>query len=225
MTRAELRAECPSNYTGDYIEWLEARVLELTAMVEEFVERAANRSTLLSDTLQKLAAAEARIAELTANEAPRQTAENIVSEYVRQLEHPVWGEDNIPEIDDNLRSAITTAIQAASNAQLERGRANDIRQYNERQRQWSRKTFGDGKRTLGILNHIRKELAEIEAKPDDLEEWIDVVILALDGYWRHGGRPADLMMHLQAKQDKNFARMWPVPGPEDEPMEHVRDAL
>ena len=64
--------------------------------------------------------------------------------------------------------------------------------------------------------------AEIEANPEDLEEWIDVVILALDGYWRHGGEPIDLMWHLQAKQDKNYDRQWPAPGPEDEPTEHVR---
>lgn len=144
-------------------------------------------------------------------ETPRQSAERIVEGLVGPCTRPV------------MIDAITEAIQNASNAQLLRGRANDIREYNERQRQWSRQTFGDGKRTLGILAHIRKELAEIKAKPDDLEEWIDVAILALDGYWRHGGEPADLMAHLQAKQDKNFARQWPAPGPEDEPTEHVRE--
>lgn len=138
-------------------------------------------------------------------------------------ESPRQAAERIRQSNDDLRDAITEAIQNASNAQLLRGRANDIREYNERQRQWSRKTFGEGKRTLGILAHIRKELGEISAKPDDLEEWIDVVILALDGYWRHGGEPADLMLHLQAKQDKNIARRWPAPGPEDEPTEHVRE--
>ncbi len=147
-------------------------------------------------------------------ESPRQAAERIVKEW-----DACFGNMDF----DPLIDAITEAIHNASNAQLARGRANDIREYNERQRQWSRKTFGEGKRTLGIIAHIRKELAEIEAKPDDLEEWIDVAILALDGYWRHGGEPADLMAHLQAKQDKNFARKWPAPGPEDEPTEHVRE--
>jgi len=148
-------------------------------------------------------------------ESPRQAAERIV-------ENVFFAEPPRATIR-RLLDAITEAIQNASNAQLARGRANDIREYNERQRQWSRKTFGEGKRTLGILAHIRKEIAEIQAKPDDLEEWIDVAILALDGYWRHGGEPADLMAYLQAKQNKNFARQWPAPGPEDEPTEHVRD--
>lgn len=104
-------------------------------------------------------------------ESPRQAAERIAQP---------WRDEVMMDIEPLIVN-ITDAIQNASNAQLLRGRTNDIREYNERQRQWSRKTFGEGKRTIGILAHIRKELAEIEAKPDDLEEWIDVVILALDG--------------------------------------------
>ena len=34
-----------------------------------------------------------------------------------------------------------------------------------RQRAFSERTFGPGARTKGVLNHIRKELAEIEADP------------------------------------------------------------
>lgn len=97
-----------------------------------------------------------------------------------------------------------------------------ISAYVRKQREWSTKTFGEGRRTLGITVHIAKELEEIRQKPDDLSEWVDVMILALDGYWRHGGQPQDLMEHLQAKQDKNFAREWPKPTSEDEPVEHVR---
>ncbi len=94
--------------------------------------------------------------------------------------------------------------------------------YLERQAEWSNRTFGPGLRTNGILEHIRKELKEIEAKPGDLEEWIDVIILALDGYWRHYGHPLDLMRHLQDKQNKNFARRWPEPTDEDIVVEHLR---
>ncbi len=95
-------------------------------------------------------------------------------------------------------------------------------EYLTRQWDWSKRTFGPGRRTLGILAHIRKELLEIEAKPDDLSEWVDVAILAMDGFWRHGGRPEDLLPALQAKQDKNFARTWPTPTSEDEAVEHDR---
>ena len=148
-------------------------------------------------------------------QSPRQAAERIVEE--------VFFAEPPRATVARLLVAITDAIQNASNAQLARGRANDIREYAERQRQWNRSTFGEGTHTGSILRHIRKELEEIAAKPDDLEEWIDVIILAINGYWRHGGEPADLMTHLQAKQDKNIARRWPAPGPGDEPVEHVRE--
>jgi dATP/dGTP pyrophosphohydrolase len=94
--------------------------------------------------------------------------------------------------------------------------------YLERHAAWSARTFGPGPRTKGILEHIRKELKEIEQDPGDLEEWIDVIILALDGYWRHWGNPLDLMRRLQEKQNKNFARQWPAWQPQDHPTEHIR---
>lgn len=98
--------------------------------------------------------------------------------------------------------------------------------YLERQADWSHKTFGGGLRTKGITDHIRKELKEIEdSQGADLEEWIDVMILAMDGYWRHGGHKLDLMRRLQEKQDKNLNRQWPVPISEDVAVEHVRFAL
>jgi len=87
---------------------------------------------------------------------------------------------------------------------------------------WSRKTFGEGKRTLGIIKHIQKELKEIEENPEDLSEWIDVIILALDGYWRHGGDYKQIMSRLKRKQFENFKREYPFPISEDEPSEHIR---
>lgn len=78
-----------------------------------------------------------------------------------------------------------------------------------RQEKWSRKTFGPGTRTRGICDHIRKELLEIEDDPRDLEEWIDVVMLALDGAWRTGATPTEIIRALGAKQTKNEGRNWP----------------
>lgn len=89
------------------------------------------------------------------------------------------------------------------------------------QMEWSKLTFGSGYRTVGITKHIEKELAEIRDKPEDLSEWIDVIILALDGYWRHGGTPNTIMRDLLAKQAKNRTRTYPVTA-EDEPSEHLR---
>ncbi len=94
--------------------------------------------------------------------------------------------------------------------------------YLSAQRAWSHVTFGRGRRTVGITRHIEKECEEIRAKPDDLGEWIDVMILALDGYWRAGGTPNMIEWHLREKQDKNFGRRWPAPQSEDEPTEHVK---
>ena len=91
-----------------------------------------------------------------------------------------------------------------------------------RDKDFSSRTFGPGKRTKGLIDHITKELREIAAKPDDLTEWIDVAILALDGYWRHGGDPKDIMRYLEAKLAKNIARKWPTPTSEDAAIEHDR---
>jgi hypothetical protein len=99
----------------------------------------------------------------------------------------------------------------------------DIVKYLKVQMEWSQKVFGKGKRTGGIIEHITKELDEIKADPDDLEEWIDIIILGLDGFWRHGGLPQDLMPMLLFKQGKNLVRRWPPPLSEDKATEHLRD--
>ena len=100
----------------------------------------------------------------------------------------------------------------------------DLVRHLRRQRDWSRETFGPGDRTQGVLDHIRRELIEIESAPYDLTEWIDVVILALDGAWRHGFEPEDIAAALAAKQAKNEARAWPdwrTADPE-KAIEHIR---
>lgn len=85
----------------------------------------------------------------------------------------------------------------------------DFRGHLQRQRDWSGKTFGPGPRTKGVVDHIRKELAEIEADPSDIAEWIDVVILGLDGAWRAGHSPDQIIEAIAAKQAKNEERVWP----------------
>lgn len=94
-----------------------------------------------------------------------------------------------------------------------------------RQRAWSERTFGPGNRAKGVVAHIRKELLEIEADPGDLVEWIDVVILALDGAWRSGATPEQIISALDRKQRRNQAREWPDwrTVPEDQAIEHKRD--
>jgi hypothetical protein len=98
----------------------------------------------------------------------------------------------------------------------------NLESYITVQRDWSRIVFGQGKRTEGICKHIEKELSEIRAAPLDVEEWCDVIILALDGAWRAGHSPEDVTAALHAKQMKNFRREWPTPISENEPTEHSR---
>lgn len=95
-------------------------------------------------------------------------------------------------------------------------------EWMRRQIKWSSETFGLGRRNKGIVEHIRKELREVEQKPYDLEEWIDVAILALDGAWRCVRnnlvfKPGDehssiswVMEMLETKQRKNMRRLYLV---------------
>lgn len=79
----------------------------------------------------------------------------------------------------------------------------------ERQRKFSRRTFGPGARTQGVIDHIRKELAEIEQAPHDLTEWVDVILLGLDGAWRAGFEPWQIAAAIETKQTMNENRKWP----------------
>jgi hypothetical protein len=90
--------------------------------------------------------------------------------------------------------------------------------------EFSQGAFGPAERTKGLLDHLRKELKEVEADPHDIDEWVDVVILGLDGAWRHGGRPQEILDRIVAKLAKNEARTWPDwrTASEDEAIEHDR---
>jgi hypothetical protein len=100
----------------------------------------------------------------------------------------------------------------------------DLVAHLARQRDWSTATFGPGSRSKGVVDHIRKELREIEQAPDDLEEWVDVILLAFDGAWRAGHSPQDIASGITHKQAKNEARDWPDwrAMPTDKAIEHHR---
>jgi hypothetical protein len=85
----------------------------------------------------------------------------------------------------------------------------NIVKHLERQAVWSNRTFGPGKRLHSITEHIIKEVAEIRESDGDITEWIDVVILGLDGAWRTGATPQEVIDALVAKQTKNEGRKWP----------------
>lgn len=110
-----------------------------------------------------------------------------------------------------------------------------------RQMAFSHATFGPGCRTAGVIAHIRKELGEVERAKDSGEavmEWVDVVILALDGLTRQFAfagpdqtRRHDATMAataavaaIKSKQTINEGRTWPDwrTAPQDGPIEHDR---
>lgn len=100
----------------------------------------------------------------------------------------------------------------------------DLVAHIKRQRAFSRATFGPGSRAQGVVDHIRKELSEIEADPSDLMEWVDVILLALDGAWRTGVSPETIAEAIEAKQTRNEGRAWPDWRSADpnKAIEHVR---
>lgn len=79
----------------------------------------------------------------------------------------------------------------------------------ERKKQFSLKTFGPGQRVSGIIDHIKKELIEIQENPNDLMEYIDVMLLAMDGAWRAGFSANEIAQALYKKQEILESRTWP----------------
>lgn len=95
-----------------------------------------------------------------------------------------------------------------------------------RQYDFSQNTFGIGQRTFGIIDHIKKELKEIQDEGgQDLMEWIDVVILAFDGALRMGFSPQEISDALDAKQTINEKRKWPDwrKADPDKAIEHIKE--
>ena len=124
---------------------------------------------------------------------------------------------------------------------------NDFVEYLARQVAVSRCNFGPNERTLGVIDHIEKELKEIKAEDTPqgrAEEWIDVALLALDGATRAmreairarekypctldptADRIAlEVVSAIKRKQQgKNELRDWPDwrTVPEDKAIEHKR---
>lgn len=92
----------------------------------------------------------------------------------------------------------------------------DLLSHLEHQRDWSLRTFGPHDRQHGVIDHVRRELEEIElelnyglGREQLLGEWVDVIILGLDGAWRSGHTPAEVVEAIIEKQRRNESRRWP----------------
>ena len=107
----------------------------------------------------------------------------------------------------------------------------DLEQHLKRQMAFSKATFGPGTRQNGVTDHIEQEIQEIRDGDNDPREWVDVVLLSLDGLWRSiafdetnqyelenymkqnlsiwDDIPMLCSILIQEKQSKNEQRDWP----------------
>ena len=111
----------------------------------------------------------------------------------------------------------------------------NLEQHLLRHMAFSHATYGPGERTAAVIDHIRKELDEVIEAEGAADEWVDVVILALDGLTRRlayiGGDRSDPQQVaevacriIRAKQTQNEARDWPDwrTQSRDKAIEHIR---
>ena len=125
----------------------------------------------------------------TYEKEPRQTDQCALADEVTHYESSAG--ENIMEETQAVTKGTPNDIPRAAGP--ESAPQFDFLTHLQRQREWSEKTFGPEDRAFGIVAHIKKELDEIIDKPNDISEWIDVVILALDGAWRAGYTPDEII--------------------------------
>ena len=91
---------------------------------------------------------------------------------------------------------------------------------------WSRKTFGpDSERgAIGPLNHLEKEIKEVQEAPGDIYEYVDCLLLVMDASRRAGFDQKQLIHAAYQKLEENKNRSWPdwKTSSLDNPMEHIR---
>lgn len=100
----------------------------------------------------------------------------------------------------------------------------DLETYIATHEAWSLQTFGPPKQTdvVKLCTHIAKEISEVLLKPEDVTEWVDIIILAVDGALRTGHSPQEIAEALVRKQQINVARKWNIPTDPTQPNEHIR---
>lgn len=113
------------------------------------------------------------------------------------------------EQEAGVRSCYEQSAKAALAGTSALSSGFDLISHLRRQRKFSERTFGPGARAASVVNHIRKELIEVEADPSDIREWVDVIILAFDGAWRAGWEPEAIVDAIATKQAENESRTWP----------------
>lgn len=127
-----------------------------------------------------------------------------------------------PIIRITWEAAVGYTMYEAARDRLQEDPEFMLRAFLEDFHAWSLHTFGPGQRTVAVLKHIRKELDEIAANPDDVMEWIDVALLSFNGAMRRGCTAEILCKAFEYKLAELRGRTWPPPGADDEVMEHIR---
>lgn len=167
--------------------------------------------------------------------------------YIVELEAGVWvGKSKSNYIYDRTvvltnakRFATRKAAEKALNSSrfrknafskakiIEVGLSMDMVHILQRQQDFSLRAFGENPRLMGIVDHIKKEIIEVEQNPNDVEEWVDIAILALDGAMRSGQTPFNVANALIEKIKKNELRSWPDFRlmPLDCAIEHVKEEV
>ncbi|MEE9528975.1 MAG: dATP/dGTP pyrophosphohydrolase domain-containing protein [Dehalococcoidia bacterium] len=74
---------------------------------------------------------------------------------------------------------------------------------------WQIKTFGPGEQVKRYTDHIKSEVEEVLEDPKALDEWMDIVILALGGAARQGYNPWEIAHGLEEKLNVAMSREWP----------------
>lgn len=132
--------------------------------------------------------------------------------------------DDLAAVDLGNGFSLICRVKQNEVDQVTRHTGFDLVAHLRRQREFSLRAFGPGARTQGVLDHIRKELAEVEADPGDVVEWADLIMLALDGAWRAGHEPEAIAQAVHDKLGINELRTWPDWRTADptKAIEHVR---
>ena len=87
--------------------------------------------------------------------------------------------------------------------------------------EWSKTTFGNVG-PIGPLKHLRREVLEAIAKPDDLIEWADMYFLLWDAQRRAGITDEQITLAMIEKLAVNKLREWPAPK-DGEPRLHIKE--
>lgn len=97
---------------------------------------------------------------------------------------------------------------------------NDFTGFAQEHHAWALEKF-PSQSAESVCRHIEKELIEIRKDENDPMEWIDVIMLAMEGFCMTGGSPHETFEALREKHAINLLRTWQAPNGDD-PIEHVR---